>query len=610
MHLGDSDPERVTTISSARETRTLLAVLAVLGILLFVTSVPGVFTIDENNYLSTVLSLRGGRLTVPGTEGLTPSRMLAYFDPTAISRRATTSPVASTAPPLYAFFALPFALFGWRGLIALNVIAFLVTGFLVFRLAQSLSEDRAAPWLAFWTFVLAGYSIEYAQGVWPHMLSVALATGGVTGAVRSRRDAGLATSVVAGLLCGVATGVRYQNLVFALAVGAGLLLADRRRIAKAGAFSLAFCLPLAASSAINFVRLGSWNPVSKGPGYMSLRAGTTFDNPVVEGVVLLATRVVDYSLHPSPRDPAAALPWQLPYGPTGTYVYFGAIKKSWIQSSPWILLALVILLLFAVSRESSSRRRESRAFLLVIGAVMALFAAAGFGRIDGVCFNQRYFLELVPLVAVAFTWGVDGKPLARRPLLEGALLGTVLGCVPLFLPMLSRERHFLLLRLPLVLAVILVVVWFTAGRSSTPSWTWSRLAGACLLYSFLVHLGDDLSASGRARAGKLAIRGSVESTIAGGPAALLARWGEAEPFGPLQLDHDLVILDTHAAPISEGRQLVGELLTKGRRVFVYTTRMSLDELQTLSEGLVVVRPPLPPDVPLFELRARTGESPP
>jgi hypothetical protein len=442
------------------------------------------------------------------------------------------------------------------------------------------------------------------------MLSVALTLGGVACAVRSRRDAGLAAAAAAGLLCGVATGVRYQNLVFALAVGAGLLLAERRRIAKAGAFALAFCLPLAASSAINHVRLGSWNPVSKGPGWMSLGAGTTFDNPVVEGAVFLATKVVDYSLHPPPRNPATALPWQIPDGPTGAYVYFGAIKKAWIQSSPWILLALVVLVLFAASRENSPRRREGRAFLLVVGAVLAFFAAAGFRRIDGVCFNQRYFLELVPLVAVAFAWGAEGKPLTRRPFLEGALLGTVLGCVPLFLPMFSKPRHFLLFRVPLVLAVLLVVAWFAAGRSRVPSGAWSRLAGASLLYAFLVHLGDDLPASYRARAGKLAIRRSVESTIAGGPAALLARWAEAEPFGPLQLDHDLVILDTRAAPTSEGRQLVGELLKKGRRVFVYTAQMSREELLTLSEGLDAVRPPLPPQVPLLELRARTGASSP
>ena len=452
-------------ISPARETRALLAILAVLGALLLSTSVPGVFIIDENNYLSTILSLRAGRLTVPGTEGLTPSRMLAYFDPIARSRRTITSPVASTAPPLYAFIALPFSLLGWRGLIALNVLAFLGTGFLVFRLAQLFAAERATPWLAFWTFVLGGYSIEYAQGVWPHMLSVALATGAVVCAARSRGDGGLVTSAAAGLLCGIATGVRYQNVVLALAVGAGLLLAERRPRAKAAAFAVALLLPLSASSVINHARLGSWNPVSKGPDWTSLEAGRTLGSSLVEGAVFLATKVVDYSLHPAPLNPAIVLPCQIPYLPTGAYFYWGAIKKAWIQSSPWILLALVVLVALAVSRESSARRREARAFLLVVVAVLALFAAAGFRRIDGVCFNQRYFLELVPILAIAFAWGAEGRPLARRPLLEGALLGTVLGGIPVSLPVLSGARHFLLFRVPHVLALLLVLAWLAAGSS-------------------------------------------------------------------------------------------------------------------------------------------------
>ena len=57
---------------------------------------------------------------MPGTGGLPPSRELLYFDPAATGREVTTTPVASTAPPLYAPLALPFLLLGWRGLVLLN----------------------------------------------------------------------------------------------------------------------------------------------------------------------------------------------------------------------------------------------------------------------------------------------------------------------------------------------------------------------------------------------------------------------------------------------------------------------------------------------------------
>ncbi len=592
--------------SQPRQILAPLAVLAVLGGVLLFTSVPGVFTVDENSYLASILSLRGDGLKVPGTEGVTASRMLAYFDPLARNRAAVTSPIASSAPPLYAYIAFPFSLLGWRGLIGLNVLSFVVTGMVVFRLALSLGTERATPWLALGLFVLGGYSLEYAQGVWPHMLSVALAFGGVAYAARSRVDDGLAAAAAAGLLCGVATGVRYQNLVLSLAVGAGLLLAEKRRGPKVAAFTLGLLLPLAASSATNHVRLGSWNPVSKGPGWMTLTAGRTLDNPVVEGAVYLATKVVDYSLYPPPRDPASVLPWQIPYAPTNAYVHFGAVKKAWVQSSPWILLALVVLVVLAAPRKDSPARREARAFLLVVGSVLVFFAAAGFRRIDGVCFNQRYFLELVPILAVVFSLGAEGRPLPRRALLEGALLGSVLGWVPLSLPKMAEARHLLVFRVPVVLAALLVLAWIAAGRSRVASAAWPRLAGACLLWALVIHLGDDLAASFLARGSKLEIRRSVERAIPTAPSVLLARGRETEAFGPLQLDHDLVILDTKLAPPEEGRLLAGEYLGKSRRVFVYTAGMSREELLALAEGLAVFRPPLPPEVPLFELTVRTG----
>ncbi len=68
---------------------------------LFVTVVPGVFIIDENNYLVNVIAVRQGHVTVANTAGLSPSRELAFFDPAPRSRAVNSTPVASTAPPLY-----------------------------------------------------------------------------------------------------------------------------------------------------------------------------------------------------------------------------------------------------------------------------------------------------------------------------------------------------------------------------------------------------------------------------------------------------------------------------------------------------------------------------
>src|SRR5690349_5893231 len=96
-----------TNDSISRQDKLILgAALALIGVVLVATCVPCTFIIDESNYLVTVIGLRQGRLTVPGTEGLTPSSELAYFDPTARTRLVTTMPIGATAPPLYAFLAL------------------------------------------------------------------------------------------------------------------------------------------------------------------------------------------------------------------------------------------------------------------------------------------------------------------------------------------------------------------------------------------------------------------------------------------------------------------------------------------------------------------------
>jgi hypothetical protein len=83
-------------------------------------------------------------LTVPQTDGLPPSAELLFFDPGPWTRTVTATPVASTAPPLYALVALPFSVFGWRGLVALNTLAFLATSLLIFVFVQgrSASVDR------------------------------------------------------------------------------------------------------------------------------------------------------------------------------------------------------------------------------------------------------------------------------------------------------------------------------------------------------------------------------------------------------------------------------------------------------------------------------------
>ena len=283
--------------------RRLLLSLALLGLALTATTIDGPFTIDENNYLVTALGLRQGVLTVPGTDGLPPSRELLYFDPAATLRDVATTPVASTAPPLYAPIAIPFLLLGWRGLVFLNTLSLLATAAIVFALTRRFSSAPDAPAIAALAVTVGAYFVEYAQGVWPHMLCVSLVAGALflaSGAIESDRPSWAAAA--AGLLVAAAAGVRYQNAFVLACLGLGLVLLARQRVRATAAFAAGASLPLIASSFANHARLGSWNPISKGPGYLpdpTELGGSGSRGFVGDFMTMAWARIVDYSAAPS-----------------------------------------------------------------------------------------------------------------------------------------------------------------------------------------------------------------------------------------------------------------------------------------------------------------------
>ena len=152
----------------------LAAVLALAGVVVTATAVPAAFTIDESNYLASLVALRDAQVTMPGTEGLPPTTELLWFDPVDRWRKVESTPVAPLAPPLWAPLALPFSVLGWRGLVGLNTLALLATAALVFAWVRRLVPRREAAWIAVAAFALGAPQLEYAQGVWPHQLAMLL----------------------------------------------------------------------------------------------------------------------------------------------------------------------------------------------------------------------------------------------------------------------------------------------------------------------------------------------------------------------------------------------------------------------------------------------------
>lgn len=557
-------------LPGTRETRWLVGIVAAGSLLLWVTAIPEVFTLDECNYLATVRALRDGGLFVPGTEGLSASPELSGFDPTNSGRAAHVTPVAPTVPPLYAPLALPFAAFGWRGLILLNALAFALTSALVFVLARRHAKRRHTPWLALALYGLGGFAWDYAQGMWPHMVSVALTTGAVWLALRAREEDRLGLGLAAGALVGVAAGIRYQNIVFAAAVGLTVLIGSKRRLAAGAAFAAGVAGPVAVTSLINHARLGTYNPISKGSGYL---AAGPVDGPstaaaLADRLTTLWARVVDYSAHPPFTSPHGRA--TLPKDPdTGVFLVVGGLKKALLQSAPWIAIALVAFALVWSARGSArlgtgEQRALMKSLAVPAFAVLALFTWAGLARHDGWSFNQRYLLELVPLFAVAVALVADGWELDPQPLVIGGAIGAALAAVPVVAVIPEhwfRQRALMLV--PLVAAACLLGAWLSAS----PRLRWGLLA-TCLGWSLVVHVGDDMQAARGLRDFNGFQRRAVGGHLPDGASALIAIAPQKEAMCPLGLERDLLMIDPSADDARSTGALTDELLAKGRRVFV------------------------------------------
>ncbi len=548
-------------------TRGFAACLAVLGALLVYVTAPGFFTIDEPNHLATVVAYRHGRLTLPGLDRVSASPELAFFN--ANFNAVPTAPPANELPPLYGVIALPFAEFGLRGLIALNTLSFLATAAVLFGYVRRHAGERLAPWLAAGAFLFGSHSLEYALGIWPHSLSVFLCTSAFVLVAWSRERDDIRLAALAGLIVGIAAGVRYQNVVYAATLGLVLLLWAPRRWESVVGFTFAAALPLMATSVLNQARLGSWNPISKGPGYLPTAGvggpeGRT--HLVAQWAMSFWSRVVDDSVRPAELSAAF---WLAPDRTSGAYLIYGIVKKAWLQSSPWVALGLFVAAVAWLPRrvapEESSQRREMRACALPIAATLLMFAVAGAGRSDGISFNSRYLLELVPLTCALLAWSVARARVSAWLVLLGGAVGTLVA-LGVLVTLGSTTREMTQLRLPLALAVVLVAA-FVVRAHRFGRGTLGVVLGVTLGWGAAIHLASDVSMSLQRRREVAAMRASAEGRLPEHAAVLV--WGVHRGIvAAQQLEHDLVILDCARDRGEDAMKLGGQFLTLGRRVFI------------------------------------------
>jgi len=479
----------------------------------------------------------------------------------------------------------------WRGLVALNTLAYLATTAMVFWYAQKYAATRGIGWLAAITYALCGFSVEYALGVWPQMLSVALCTGGVIAAGEFTETGRLRLAALAGFLLAFAAGVRYQNAAVLGTVGVALVVWSRKRFLGLSSFALGALVPLTSSAIFNHARFGSWNPISKGGDYINVPFVQNASTSWLEPLIMFWARVGDYSTRPFINSDAFQ-GWLTYDTPTGGYLVFGlALKKALLQSAPWAGLGLLTLCAGWIGGRRESRWRQVRMLSAVTAATLLVFSFAGLGRDEGLSFNQRYFLELVPFLAIGFAWGLDGFPLPVRSIVIGSVLGglAVLALLFMISPLaapggwLSTVKIVVLLKVPLILAAGLIGLWLVP-RARVDS-VIGAVAGICLGWAFVLHVSDDVRFDQGFRNYHLGQTNALDRLIPD-RSALVVNRATGDEAGVLAQDRDVVILQTAADDGADATTLIRALLNQKRRVFLIDRGFAPEVRERVTRGLL------------------------
>ncbi len=446
-------------------------------------------------------------------------------------------------------------------------------------------------WLGVALFTLGGYSMEYAQGVWPHMLSVLLCLGAVYSVSIVWLGGNSIYAFLGGLFAGLACGIREQNVFLAACIGLTIVFWGSNKIRSATHYLGGIALPLLASATLNWFRLGVFYPLPKAHSYAHFVTGSVQSDTWLKPIGVFWVKIVDFSAFKYyqtfenfvdySREPS-----------TGAFLVGGIVKKAFIQSSPWIALAMVLCIAVWLGKANvpDLKKKILRPLSLLILLPLAMFSMAGF-RMDGLSFNQRYLLEIVPLAAIVVALCVDELSVHKFKVIGGFLFAALSCAVLLMLP--TRQfLHVAILKVPLVLGSALIITWLFKGRE-TITRVFVVMLGLCLGWSFLVQT-IDLAASRNIRTTNAIGLDSLDSKIPD-HSALFTFWGaQKSTAGPLQLYKDVVILDAWADMGNDAGTLTHQLLQQKRKIFLFGTGMPPKIVQNIqgsdSLSTVVTKP--------------------
>ncbi|MCP3960832.1 MAG: hypothetical protein GY719_23555 [bacterium] len=481
-------------------TGSLLVILGSCHLLFsFFVNPPGYLTYDSGtyHYMAKTFATTGGFEVWNGFEEH-PSPELA-----TAQLRINKGRLVAQYPEFLSILAYPFYVsLGYPGLFVINALAFLGINALIYQLALLLLGRRRIALVSMGVYSLGSFAWEYSQTSYPHLSStffvlLAAYLTALSAMARPPR-ATLLPALGAGLALGVAAGIRLDSFFAAPVVFLPFLLSKPLRPAQAAMATAGLIPPLGLISLINVDKFGSPMPFAYGTTGRAYHADLgVYVAPALLALAVLAAIFVWIRLPGTLKPRAlmlggvAAIVALVLYGPqlagqavkladgayqiivdmrirdlgiqeaalrrspSGAMIYLDNVKKSLLQSCPYLVI-LAFTLADVVRRKSNYRRL---AFLFIVPAVFTCFFSylAWHGSI---ALNMRYLNPILPFTSIlaAHAWvaragHVPGKRAARL----GVYSFTILCLLCVLVPRSPERQEAWFLTAPLILALAILV---------------------------------------------------------------------------------------------------------------------------------------------------------
>ncbi len=370
-----------------------------------------------------------------------------------VTLRAGPHGLVPQYPSGFGIIAAPFYLLGGlQGIIFLNTLASVLTLWLTYKIACALFDDKRLAVNAALIFGLATFAADYAFAIWPHATSNGFVAAAIYAAILSIKDGGRVWlwGALAGVMIGLGVAIRAEVIMVAPVLFIWVFVNARYPGRTLAAFLFALAAGLAVAAWLNYLKFGVFNPLTYGAesegvsnrtlgGYvvyapygllvaafaMSLRWKRMQQWVTGNwGWVMLVLGIVIAASIPTARDIALKILnglyalvvdlRHLSYIDTHPridhvdnefYRYYGMLKKSLLESLPWLSLTV-----FAIVGLFKSRQRS--AFALCLLLPLALFMPyAAYEWIGGRANNMRYVSPVLPLLAImaSCAWSTISK---------------------------------------------------------------------------------------------------------------------------------------------------------------------------------------------------------